>query len=930
MPGTAFNSLLLDLKTLVEQLAQAHALEVEELHTAGRRGLRPGRSSISSRLSTRGSQRVQWISESSDRHAAELEAMEQEANGSWIPTDVRDIRDMSDINIEMRDGEKSPEGSGAIQTQISKRKSLEIRTVSDGTPSWGLGAISGEPVDFYLESVDLANGGSVLSRNSGFHRVTFLVNSPWADYREFDHVLLADVVVRRRLEKEKGKRSAALATIRNELPRVSRTMTTHFGEGWKKFMVIHPESLLHVFWVLVAMSFLMYDFISVPLFVCFDLQRTQLTRIVDLSGVIFWTLDIVSNFVTGIHTKTHLELRPQRIARMYVRKWLLLDISLVTLEWVNYWNDAFDGEWVGFFRGLRLRKIVRSLRLARLMRAARFRPALRPMIHKFRVSTACLRVVRGWSGLLLANLLGAHWLACVWYAVGSELDNGWVHANGLELASTSRVYILSVHWSVSRLHGIMTDMRLETSTEKLADLLLIYVSIILVCIYIARVSAAIMVRAIPTNMSLWKYGMAYTRRYNISQDTEKMLHFYLEASHWGGVYEIQSRENRLLQSLPVSLSHDLIFEARSEFMMAKAFFKDMQLLNERVVRRVSTWAMSSQAAVRSEAVFSYGDACDAARFVILGAFAYASLQSTPIFDHMLTSDTEESNRICGKTKMLQRGAMVSQNVLWTAWEHSGSLLAVEEATLLCLDSAKFADVIVQHKGRCLLYAVKYAKHFVWHLNHDEIEVDDMTEFPDLNLDHLDDRLFEGTSENHFIFISHYKLEAGTEATLIRDSLESMLTEVPSHPANNLLSPIFIDSEDLADLGKLQHHVTKSSALVLLLSPGVLTRPWCLVEIVTAIRNSVNIVPVDVQRPGMTNEYPDDDFYRRLLAGQLLSEDQQALIEQEGVGLADAVQAIRQVFLKIALPFSPQKSKSVREAELNDILKRCGDMSRASM
>jgi len=49
-----------------------------------------------------------------------------------------------------------------------------------------------------------------------------------------------------------------------------------------------------------------------------------------------------------------------------------------------------------------------------------------------------------------------------------------------------------------------------------------------------------------------------------------------------------------------------------------------------------------------------------------------------------------------------------------------------------------------------------------------------------------------------------------------------------------------------------------------------------------------------------------------------------LLEREGVSLEDLEQALRHVFLKIAQPFSPHKSKNIRQAELQDILKRCCD------
>merc|ERR1712187_607210 len=100
-------------------------------------------------------------------------------------------------------------------------------------------------------------------------------------------------------------------------------------------------------------------------------------------------------------------------------------------------------------------------------------------------------------------------------------------------------------------------------------------------------------------------------------------------------------------------------------------------------------------------------------------------------------------------------------------------------------------------------------------------------------------------------------EAGTEATLIRGLMQKFIND-EHHDAGELLSPIFIDSEDLEDLAMLQKHVEGSGNLVILLTPGILTRPWCLLEIVTAVRSGVRFVPVEVQKPGIKYQYPDDE------------------------------------------------------------------------
>lgn len=180
----------------------------------------------------------------------------------------------------------------------------------------------------------------------------------------------------------------------------------------------------------------------------------------------------------------------------------------------------------------------------------------------------------------------------------------------------------------------------------------------------------------------------------------------------------------------------------------------------------------------------------------------------------------------------------------------------------------------------------------------------------------------GSNDNYLVFVSHYKVEAGTEATLMQNDILQLIAEDPGLPGHDLASPVFLDTEDLRDLGLLKEHVKRSHNLLLLLTNGVLKRPWVLLEVVTAIKHDVTVLPVEIQRPDLKFVYPDEDYYKRVLAGEELDESATQLLKEEGVELEELCSALRQVFKRIALPFSPHKTATIRKAELQDILKRC--------
>lgn len=235
-------------------------------------------------------------------------------------------------------------------------------------------------------------------------------------------------------------------------------------------------------------------------------------------------------------------------------------------------------------------------------------------------------------------------------------------------------------------------------------------------------------------------------------------------------------------------------------------------------------------------------------------------------------------------------------------------------------------------------------HGIQHLNHLSREkIDELIADPDVTLTDEEEMILNnsistfrkkhasgavkimansGDSENHLVFISHYKVEAGTEATLMQNDILQLLAEDSGLPGQDLASPVFLDSEDLQDLEELQEHVKRSHNLILLLTNGVLKRPWVLVEVVTAMTHGVNVLPVEIQRRDVEFTYPDEDYYERLLKGEELDQSSTDLLLDEGFELDDLCKALRQVFKRIAVPFSPHKTATVRKAELQDILKRC--------
>lgn len=120
------------------------------------------------------------------------------------------------------------------------------------------------------------------------------------------------------------------------------------------------------------------------------------------------------------------------------------------------------------------------------------------------------------------------------------------------------------------------------------------------------------------------------------------------------------------------------------------------------------------------------------------------------------------------------------------------------------------------------------------------------------------------------FLSHYKVEAASDARYLHDALRKMLQ-----------APVFLDSSSLTDL---RHLITeglhKADVLVILLTKGILTRPWCLLEIFEARLRSMPTVLIKMANGGF--DFADARAYMEELPERLGSANPEglALLKQQ--------------------------------------------------
>ena len=178
------------------------------------------------------------------------------------------------------------------------------------------------------------------------------------------------------------------------------------------------------------------------------------------------------------------------------------------------------------------------------------------------------------------------------------------------------------------------------------------------------------------------------------------------------------------------------------------------------------------------------------------------------------------------------------------------------------------------------------------------------------------QLAEGQREQgkrYSSFLSHFKREAGTEARLVQMQLKGILGSDDN-------KEVFLDSDNLHDLRLLLDHVKDTEVLVLLQTTSVLTRPWVILELYTAVTNNVPIVALNVH-----NSYPYD--YTKAMEFLLHFDEEidianpgaAELLIENGVDPVDVAYRLSDALPNIiSTDFNPNASSNMIRASLEDL------------
>ncbi|XP_033728558.1 LOW QUALITY PROTEIN: potassium voltage-gated channel subfamily H member 8-like [Pecten maximus] len=259
----------------------------------------------------------------------------------------------------------------------------------------------------------------------------------------------------------------------------SRYVISHYGIfkiGWD--------------WLILLCTF--YTAIMVPYNAAFTREQDYRSSIYsDVLVEILFMIDIVLNFRTSFVSKSgQIVYDGRMVAINYIRGWFPLDLLAAIPFDFLYTIDINTNTPV------HLLKVARLLRLARLLQK----------IDRYSQYSAIVIAL-----LMLLFALTAHWLACIWYAIGyHELLNspahwttGWlfelserldnpVHANSLTKPGLMTSYVSALYFTCSSLTSVgFGNVSANTNAEKIFSVCAMLVGAMLHAVVFGNVTAII-------------------------------------------------------------------------------------------------------------------------------------------------------------------------------------------------------------------------------------------------------------------------------------------------------------------------------------------------------------------------------------------------------------------------------------------------------
>ncbi|CAE8591147.1 unnamed protein product [Polarella glacialis] len=451
-----------------------------------------------------------------------------------------------------------------------------------------------------------------------------------------------------------------------------------------------PFGTPRVSWGVLGVAYLAWDILTIPL-MAFDMPSGLSDTIDTMSYITFayWSLDMPSQFFVGFEDKGVMEMRPSMIAKSYVKSWMVLDISILSLDILIFTMDSiFAGS--GSSKSLvtlRLSRMLRLLRFVRLLRLRKLTDVVNQIMARLRSEylVLVLKICRLIAFILIVN----HYVACAWFLIGtvSGEDVNWITAARIEHAGMGTQYLTAFHWSLTQFCPATNNIGPANGLERgFAILLVLYAFIVFSSFVSAVTNASNALRAVKVDRIRQEVMMhQFIGNKQVSADLWYRIQAFIASSGLNDRIMIKEKDIPMFLEIPEGMRVELHKELYMPIVTSAPFMiAGASLDNEVLVKLAHNVIDESHVQARKD-VFIPGSDCSHCYFTRSGNMLYYS-------------DLNESAAV-----PLQKDQWLSEVVLWSQWKHTGLLVTKTFTEFILLEADKFVNIVTQEGGQMYVY-----------------------------------------------------------------------------------------------------------------------------------------------------------------------------------------------------------------------------------
>lgn len=462
--------------------------------------------------------------------------------------------------------------------------------------------------------------------------------------------------------------------------------------------IINPNDPRRGMWDMTSLFLVLYDMVTIPL-EFFDPPVTAFVTFMKWTTRMFWSTDMPLSFLTGYVThEGFIEMRPKMIAIRYAKSWLVLDILIVAVDWMEVVMEANSS--MGFARMGKASRTFRIVRMLRLLRLARMREVLTLITE--RINSEKVVIIADILKALLIILALAHLIACVWFAVGSsgDLEGSWIDNAGYLRAPIVDKYFISLHWSIAQFAGGMDEVTPNRSSERIFAIGMFIFAFIVASVFVSSITSSMTQLNIVGSQS--SQQVSALRRYLYQNGISNKLAVRVQRNAQHAVTEQLRQLPETAVVLLNVVSEPLRIEIHTEMygpvLKAHPFFAKYIDECPQVMRKVCHIATQIVNVSTGDVIFCAGE-----------------IPSEPKMYIICNGDLEYEFQ--DETANLGANHWVSEAVLWVEWMHRGSLTALSDARLCVVDAKNFQRLCSEFSAGNF-DPEGYAHSFVNQLNED--------------------------------------------------------------------------------------------------------------------------------------------------------------------------------------------------------------------